>query len=265
MKGLIFDIRHYAVHDGPGIRTTVFMKGCPLACHWCHNPESRQASSEPIVTKRRIGEKVFDETETIGVSMTPHEVLQEVKKSGLFFDESGGGITFSGGEPMLQSEFLVEALKLCRAQEIHTAVDTCGYAPVETIRRVAEFTDLFLFDLKLMDDPKHIEYTGVSNHIIISNLHLLAAMGKKIWLRMPVIPGVNDTDEEIEKLLVLLTDLYPEVNRLFLLPYHAAAKNKYCRLGLETEDYEFSQPDKVALEKLKMKLSQTGFTVKIGG
>ena len=148
MKGLIFDIRHYAVHDGPGIRTTVFMKGCPLACHWCHNPESRLAFEEPIITKRRIGEKVFDELETVGISMTPHEVLQEVKKSGLFFDESGGGITFSGGEPMLQAEFLVEALKLCRAQEIHTAVDTCGYAPVEVIRRVAEFTDLFLFDLK---------------------------------------------------------------------------------------------------------------------
>jgi len=265
MKGLIFDIRHYAVHDGPGIRTTVFLKGCPLACHWCHNPESRLASSEPILTKRRIGEKVFDETETVGVLRTPQEVVMEAEKSRLFFDESTGGITFSGGEPLMQSEFLAEALTLCREREIHTAVDTCGYAPVEVIRGIAELTDLFLFDIKLMDDHKHIEYTGVSNHIIISNLHLLAAIGKKIWLRMPVIPGVNDTDEEIEKLMTLLSELYPAVNKLYLLPYHAAAKSKYSRLGLETEDYVFSQPDQEILEKLKMKLSQTGFTVKIGG
>jgi pyruvate formate lyase activating enzyme len=265
MKGLIFDIRHYAVHDGPGIRTTIFLKGCPLACHWCHNPESRLALSEPIITKRRIGEKIFDETETVGLLLTPLETIMEAEKSRLFFDESVGGITFSGGEPLLQSEFLAEALKLCREREIHTAVDTCGYAPVEVIRRIAELTDLFLFDIKLMDDRKHKEYTGVSNHIILNNLQILAAMGKKIWLRMPVIPGVNDTDEEIEKLSALLSELYPAVNRLFLLPYHAAAKSKYLRMGLETEDYEFSQPDQELMDTLKMKLSKTGFTVKTGG
>ena len=265
MKGLIFDIRHYAVHDGPGIRTTVFLKGCPLTCNWCHNPESRLASAEPIVTKRRIGEKVFDETETVGEYKSSWEVIQEVEKSRMFFDESVGGVTFSGGEPLLQPEFLTELLTLCRKREIHTAVDTCGYAPVEVIRGIAGLTDLFLFDLKLMDDLKHVEYTGVSNHIIIQNLHLLAAMGKKIWLRMPVIPGVNDTDEEIGRLKTLLSELYPAVNRLFLLPYHAAAMSKYNRLGLETEDYVFDQPDQDVMEKLKMKLSETGFTVKIGG
>jgi pyruvate formate lyase activating enzyme len=265
MKGLIFDIRHYAVHDGPGIRTTVFLKGCPLACRWCHNPESRLASSEPIIIKRRIGEKVFDETETVGIRLTPQEVIKEVEKSRLFFDESVGGVTFSGGEPMVQSAFLAEALTLCREREIHTAVDTCGYAPVGIIRKIAALTDLFLFDIKLMNDQKHIEYTGVSNHIILSNLHLLAAMGKKIWLRLPVIPGVNDTDDEIQKLTVLLSELYPTVKNLSLLPYHAAAKSKYDRLGLGTDDYAFNQPDKEVLETLRIKLSQSGFTVKVGG
>jgi pyruvate formate lyase activating enzyme len=265
MKGLIFDIRHYAVHDGPGIRTTIFLKGCPLACHWCHNPESRKASAEPIITKRRIGEKVFDETETVGVMLTPLEAIMEAMKSRVFFDESMGGITFSGGEPLLQSDFLAEALMLCRAREIHTAVDTCGYAPVEVIRKIAALTDLFLFDLKLMDDWKHKQYTGVSNHIILNNLQLLVDMGKKIWLRMPVIPGVNDSDEEIEKLSALLTTLYPTVDQLSLLPYHAAARSKYLRMGLETEDYEFSQPDQELMETLKMKLAKTGFTVKTGG
>jgi len=265
MKGLIFDIRHYAVHDGPGIRTTVFLKGCPLACHWCHNPESRLSSAEPIITKRRIGEKVFDETETVGVRMTPQEIVTEAEKSRLFFDESTGGITFSGGEPLLQSVFLAETLTLCREREIHTAIDTCGYASPEVIRRIAGLTDLFLFDLKIMDEKQHIKYTGVSNHIIINNLHLLATMGKEIWLRMPVIPGVNDTEEETDKLKKLLLELYPAVNRLFLLPYHAAAKNKYDRLGLKTGDYVFVQPDQQQLETLKMKLSDTGFTVKIGG
>jgi len=265
MKGLIFDIRHYAVHDGPGIRTTVFLKGCPLACHWCHNPESRLASSEPIITKRRIGEKVYDEKETVGALMTPEEVIKEVMKSGLFFDESGGGITFSGGEPLMQSKFLAEVLTLCRKHEIHTAVDTCGYASLEVLREIASLTDLFLFDLKIMDDENHIKYTGVSNHIIHNNLRLLADMGKKIWLRMPVIPEVNDTDEEIEKLIQLMTELYPKVNKLFLLPYHAAAMSKYQRLDLDTREYVFTQPDQKQLEMLKHKLSKTGFNIKIGG
>lgn len=265
MKGLIFDIRHYAVHDGPGIRTTVFLKGCPLACHWCHNPESRTVSSQPIITRRRIGEKVFEETETVGVILTPLEVVMEAEKSRLFFDESGGGITFSGGEPLLQADFLAETLTLCRQREIHTTVDTCGYAPKEILRGIAGLTDLFLYDLKLMDDKKHKTYTGVSNHLIIDNLHLLVAMGKKIWLRMPVIPGVNDTDNEIKKIMTLLSELYPAVSSLYLLPYHAAALSKYQRMGISTEDYSFNPPHLIELETLKLKFSQTGFTVKIGG
>ncbi|MDP4290367.1 MAG: glycyl-radical enzyme activating protein [Bacteroidota bacterium] len=265
MKGLIFDIRHYAVHDGPGIRTTVFLKGCPLACRWCHNPESRGTSSEPIVTKRRIGDKVFDENEMVGVRMTPLEVIMEAEKSRLFFDESGGGITFSGGEPLMQSGFLYETLKLCREREMHSAVDTCGLASSDNIQKIAELTDLFLFDIKLMDDQKHIKYTGVSNQVILNNLHLLASMGKKIWLRMPVIPGINDTPDDIRKLMNLLIELYPKVKNLNLLPYHAAAKSKYDRLGLDSSDYVFNQPTPEVMESLKLKLSQTGYAVKIGG
>jgi len=265
MKGLLFDIRHYAVHDGPGIRTTVFLKGCPLACSWCHNPESQLPVSESMIINRRVGEILHETTETVGYYSAPLEVVQEIEKSRLFFDESGGGVTFSGGEPMMQPEFLDEVLTLCKNRELHTAVDTCGYVSVETLRTIATHTDLFLFDLKVMDLAKHIEYTGVSNHLILSNLELLVAMQKKIWLRMPVIPGVNDVPDEVEAFSELLSGLYPMVDHLFLLPYHAGAKSKYKRLGLETDKYTFTQPDTEHLNLLKSIYEKIGFKVRIGG
>ncbi len=265
MKGLLFDIRHYAVHDGPGIRTTVFLKGCPLACSWCHNPESQLPATESMIINRRVGEVLHETSETVGYYSTPLEVVHEIEKSRLFFDESGGGGTFSGGEPMMQPEFMDEVLTLCKDRELHTAVDTCGYVSVETLRTIAAHTDLFLFDLKVMDLAKHIEYTGVSNHLILNNLELLVAMKKKIWLRMPVIPGVNDTPEEVAAFTELLSGLYPSVDRLFLLPYHAAAKSKYKRLGLETDKYTFSQPDTESLNTLKNTYGKIGFKVRIGG
>ena len=265
MKGLLFDIRHYAVHDGPGIRTTVFLKGCPLACSWCHNPESQLPDTESMVVNRRVGDALHETMETVGYYLTPEEVMREIEKSRLFFDESGGGVTFSGGEPMMQPTFLDEVLTRCKEREIHTALDTCGYAPMETLRTIAAHTDLFLFDLKLMDCAKHTEYTGVSNHLILNNLELLVAMQKKIWLRIPVIPGVNDTPDEVEAFTVLLEGLYPAVDRLFLLPYHAAALSKYKRLGLETETYTFNQPDTDSLNRLKSRYEKTGFLVRIGG
>jgi len=265
MKGLLFDIRHYAVHDGPGIRTTVFLKGCPLSCKWCHNPESQLPSPESMIVNRRVGEALHETTETVGYYATPQEVVQEVEKSRMFFDESGGGVTFSGGEPMMQPEFMDEILTLCKDKELHTAVDTCGYAPVEILRTIAAHTDLFLFDLKVMDPVKHTEYTGTSNHLILNNLKILAAMQKKIWLRIPLIPGVNDTPEEVNAYTQLLSDLYPAVDHLFLLPYHAAAKSKYKRLGLKTDSYIFRQPDTESLDLLKSTYEKIGFKVKIGG
>ena len=263
MKGLIFDIRHYAVHDGPGIRTTVFMKGCPLACHWCHNPESRLASAEPIITKRRIGEKVFDETETVGNRMTPHEVLQEVKKSGLFFDESGGGITFSGGEPMLQSEFLVEALKLCRAQEIHTAVDTCGYAPFSSFEKIMDYVDVFLYDIKLMDNELHKEYVGTDNILILENLIKLSERGANINLRIPVIGGINDDNKTMESIIKLIENT--NISDVNLLPYHDIAKNKYSKLGKEYKEDLMSKPSEERMEEIKKMFEKNGYKVKIGG
>jgi pyruvate formate lyase activating enzyme len=218
-----------------------------------------------MIVNRRVGENLNETTEMVGYYSTPVEVVQELEKSRLFFDESGGGVTFSGGEPMMQPKFLDEILTLCKSRELHTAVDTCGYAPVEVIRTIAAHTDLFLFDLKLMDLAKHIEYTGVSNHLILNNLELLVAMQKKIWLRMPVIPGVNDTPDEVAAFMDLLSGFYPVVDHLFLLPFHAAAKSKYKRLGLETDKYTFNQPGTENLNLLKSTYEKTGFKVRIGG
>ena len=184
MKGVIFDIKRFAVHDGPGIRTTVFLQGCPLGCWWCHNPEGQ---------RNNAGNKV-----------SVAEVMDEVIKDSIFYEESNGGVTFSGGEPLHQSGFLSELLKGCKKEGFHTCVDTSGYATKESIDLIMDDTDLFLFDLKHTDDTVHRKYTGVSNSCIIDNLKYLAGKKKEIILRFPVIPGINDSTDNISEMLKLL-------------------------------------------------------------
>ncbi|MBD3226410.1 MAG: radical SAM protein, partial [Caldithrix sp.] len=182
MKGIVFDLKKYAIHDGPGIRTTVFLKGCPLDCWWCHNPESRasQPESQGDFRQRRAVDLLYTEEGLIGKELTVAQVLSEVQKDQVFYEESGGGVTFSGGEPLIQAKFLKALLEAHQKAGLHTAVDTSGYAPYETFAGINANVDLYLYDLKLMDDTLHQKYIGVSNRLILQNLKKLIAAGQPV-------------------------------------------------------------------------------------
>jgi pyruvate formate lyase activating enzyme len=197
LKGLIFDIRRFSTKDGPGIRTTVFFKGCPLNCQWCHNPEGRSCEIQKATRVNKIGELEFPIEENIGKKMSAGEVMKEVLSDSITYDESGGGVTFSGGEPFEQYTFLVELLKISKNNSLHTALDTTGYTSKEILQKVMNYTDLFLYDLKLIDDDEHIKYTGVSNIKILKNLDYLLKNSKNVIIRFPVIPGINNTKKNI--------------------------------------------------------------------
>lgn len=265
-NGVLFNIQSYSVQDGPGIRTTFFLKGCPLACAWCHNPEGISRRPEIIVVEARCircGEcfSVCPQQDpnqekrplaarpdactvcgqcanacptaartVVGREFSPREVLERAKKDRLFYEESGGGVTFSGGEPLVQPAFLQQALRACREEQIHTAVDTCGFAPEDVLLEVAKHTDLFLFDLKFINDKLHREYTGVSNALILENLATLGRVHEEIWVRVPLIPGVNDAPVELEQMATFVSQI-PAVRQVRLLPYHRIGLPKWRRLG----------------------------------
>ena len=274
-KGLIFDIRRSCVHDGPGIRTTVFFKGCPLNCWWCHNPESRDAAIENSVKHLSLNGKKFDRVETTGKWMSAYEVMQEVERDRIFYDESEGGVSFSGGEPLLQEAFLVGLMKTSNQQGIHTTLDTSGYATKETMAHVSKWADLILFDLKLMNDELHRKYTGVSNVPVLENLKFLVKEGKRIVMRFPVIPGITDTAENISEMKTFIVDELMNVQsykvtesqspQLNLLPYHNMAGDKYRRFG--KTNYLKGLPDLKPedLLPLKQEFEATGLKVSIGG
>ncbi len=248
MKGYIFDIKKFAIHDGPGIRTTVFLSGCPLNCSWCHNPESRL----PLVSEN--GNKlVFSE-----------EVMAEIEKDSVFYDESGGGVTFSGGEPLYQFEFLFDLLELCQKAGFHVALDTTGYSSLERIKKVAPLTDLFLYDLKIMDEKKHIEFTGVDNKKIQSNFKYLAGMGKDIIVRIPLIPGYNDNISSLVETAVFLRDT-GGISRIDLLPYHRLGLSKYAKLGLPFKTKHIVPPGKEKINEAREIFESYGFNISIGG
>jgi pyruvate formate lyase activating enzyme len=230
--GIIFDLKKYAIHDGPGIRTTVFLKGCPLDCWWCHNPESRRPRPEQPAagTLRKRSSLLSSTGRTIGKLVGADEVLHEIEKDVIFYDQSGGGVTFSGGEPLMQPAFLRTLLDGCAQRSIRTAVDTSGYAPPEYFDRIYDHTDLFLYDIKLIDDDTHLQYTGVSNKLILENLRRLAARGDKVLPRIPLIPGVTDTGENLSRIAHLLQSL-PSISRVDLLPYNRIGEGKYAALG----------------------------------
>lgn len=264
-KGLIFDIRRFSVHDGPGIRTTVFFKGCPLTCWWCHNPESRAEVPEKTVRHLALEGKKFPVEETTGRYMTIEEVLAEVLKDRLFYEESNGGVTLSGGEPMLQAEFAAGLLSAFKDAGIHTAMDTCGHVRQEDLEKVIPHVDLFLFDLKLMDEKEHFEFTGVSNKLIHDNLLFLVRSGKQAIIRFPVIPGITDSPKNIDLLKEFLMRLQPGVSRIHLLPYHTGADAKYSRLQVENKLKHIKSLQREDLEPLKKELEELGFDVFIGG
>ena len=297
--GIIFNIQRYSIHDGPGIRTTVFLKGCPLSCWWCHNPEGQQDGQEIIFWENRcLGcgkcyehcpseaiqmkhrKPVTDKTrcllcgecsqvcpaqarEILGIKMTVGEVIKEVEKDLVFYEESGGGVTFSGGEPLRQIKFLNDLLDCCRQRGIHTAVDTCGYLSWEVLEKAAPKVNLFLYDLKLMDSRKHQKYTGVTNEIILENLKRLSLGHHNIYIRLPFISGISDDTQNIKELGRFLSPL--NIAQVNLLPYHEIAVDKYYRLN---KPYRLSQT-KPHSEKILVKISEAlkvfGLKVKIGG
>lgn len=297
MKGLVFDIQRFSISDGPGIRTTVFLKGCSLKCKWCHNPESissriqmqtffhkcincgtcfmicenhaHEVSDDLRVFHqercRLCGECVshcYSKSLIIsGREMTVSEVMEEIKKDRTFYVDSRGGVTFSGGEPLLQSRYLKEILEECKKENIHTAVDTAGNVPFKAFLDVMDDTDLFLFDLKMMDREKHKEYTGASNDLILENLKKLAALRKRILIRIPVIPGVNDQKEEIRKMTDFIKAL--DIEAVELLPYHNLGGSKYESLSIPYELTELKTPSKEEMTVLGELFEKSGIKVKV--
>ena len=262
--GIIFDIKHYAIHDGPGIRTTVFLKGCPLGCWWCHNPESRSPAIFTFPKKEKMDGRELVIEEKVGKEYTVKETMAEIEKDIVFYEESGGGVTFSGGEPFHQPAFLLNLLKSCRKKEIHTCVDTTGYVNSAQLKKAAFYTDLFLFDLKHFDDRMHLEYTGVSNKPILENLILLDEMGKAVEIRYPLIPGMNDDEADLLRMLAFLSKLknkYP----VSILPYHKIGSQKYSQFGIEYKMDGVEEPSKEYIENIKNTIEAAGFVTRIGG
>jgi pyruvate formate lyase activating enzyme len=265
MTGTMFDIKRFAVHDGPGIRVTTFLKGCPLACKWCHNPESINPAVSTAPKTVRVGSKTFTENEIVGYEITPENLMHEFRKEKIFMDESGGGVTFSGGEPLMQAGFLAEMLALCKKEKIHTAVDTSGFAAWDIIEAIRTFTDLFLYDLKIMDDAMHKNYTGVSNRLILENLVSLLNAGARVRIRIPMISGITFTPENIEQTLAFLTGLPFPVEGVDLLPYHNTATHKYKRFGIVNPFEEMQSLSKDELSATKQQFEAAGFHTTTGG
>lgn len=299
-KAIIFNIQNFSIHDGPGIRTTVFFKGCPLKCLWCHNPESQNTKPEMLYDREKcvmcgVCEKVcpqkaitnvnnsmvtdmdkcdfcgdcvtyclYGARQIAGKEYTVEEVVKEALKDKVFYEQSkGGGVTLSGGEPLLQIDFVEELLIRLKEEGIQTAVDTSGAIKFEYLERAAKYTDLFLFDLKLMDDEKHKEFVGSSNKLIIENLQKLSKIHDNIYLRMPIIEGVNAEISHIEKVLELIEDL--NIKKVNLLPYHDIAKHKYKKLGREYEEARMQVPSNEKMNSFKDMFAKKGYEVKIGG
>ncbi|MHC1708022.1 MAG: glycyl-radical enzyme activating protein [Bacteroidales bacterium] len=259
----LFDIRRFSVHDGPGIRTTLFFKGCLLQCPWCHNPESRNSEPECFMRENRVGEKVFQVTETIGKDYSTSEIMKEILRDRPFYEESGGGVTFSGGEPLLQPGPLLELLRACELESLHTAVDTSGYADETVFHNVAEHTDLFLYDIKHSDPEIHYQMTGVKIDSIIANLHYLAQINKDIIIRIPLIPDWNTDEGNITGTLKLLLKIKPAVKRVDLLPYHKLGNTKSEKMKL-TPSY-YPELDKKRLSSWQNALHSHGFINIVGG
>lgn len=299
MTGTCFNIQRYSVHDGPGIRTTVFLKGCPLSCTWCHNPEGMSRELELIVVQDRCvgcgacveacpnppvvnadGRAVTDRRSClrcgscvdvcvagarrlVGQPMTVEELLTEIERDRAFYEESGGGVTFSGGEPFEQHEFLLACLRACRERGLHTAIDTSGHAPRDVILEAATLTDLFLYDLKLLGEAEHQELVGVPLAPVLGNLRALDEAGAGIWIRFPLIPGVTDGMDNIEALGRGVASL--RTRRVHLLPFHWTAADKYARIEREWRHAGLKDASEDRVKEAAEALGAMGLDVRIGG
>jgi pyruvate formate lyase activating enzyme len=263
MEGLIFDIKHYAIHDGPGIRQTVFFKGCPLTCWWCHNPESQSSEIEYYTRKKTLEGKTFHKKTSIGYTIDSDELFEIIKGDTVFFDDSGGGVTFSGGEPMMQPDFLQDMASKCKEASIHTALDTCGHTRQENFIKILPYIDLILFDLKIIDDELHQKYTGVSNKHILENLEFLVDSEQSVKLRFPIIPGITNTTKNLEEIKAYINKL-KNVEEINILPYHDISRGKYTRFNKEIK-MEKNQLKEGEDQRIKAEFETLGLKVKIGG
>jgi pyruvate formate lyase activating enzyme len=297
-SGTIFDIKKYSINDGPGIRTTVFFSGCPLSCLWCHNPESQSLtpellyragrcllcgdcigacpegaislgeSSTSILTNRQkctrcqtcVTTCYSGAREFSGREVTVQEVMKDIEREIPFYDESHGGVTFSGGEPLMQPSFLSALLRACRAQEIHTIVDTSGFANWKVFEQIREDVDLFLYDLKHMDSRRHREVTGVPNEVILENLSRLSAAGTTCIVRIPLIPGLNDDEKNLLESGKFLASL-SHIQSVELMGYHDIAQAKYEALGREYALAATKPPMEAAMQNAAEMLRTYGLNV----
>lgn len=274
MEGLIFSIKKFALHDGPGIRTTIFFKGCPLECQWCHNPESISDKVELIYRKSKciscgvcdgftISKNCPTEAlETVGQFYTPEDLFIEIQKDKMFYDNSGGGVTFSGGEPLKQDKFLLEMLKLCKKNNITTVVDTSGFQKYEKIQPLLEYIDLFLYDIKIMDSIKHKKYTNVENKLIINNIKKISKTNN-IIIRVPLIEGINDDLLNIKMICKLAVEC--SIKEINFLPYHSYSENKYDNLRSELKFRQFKIPSEKKLTDILGVCKTFGLNGCIGG
>lgn len=298
---LIFDIRRYSINDGPGIRITIFMKGCPLKCAWCHNPESQSPEVQKLYTASKcIGAQDCTEVcpnnaltltsegivtdaeacnlcgkcaeacpskaiEMSGKLYGVEDLMKIIERERVHFEHSGGGVTFSGGEPLMHHEFLVEMLKACGDKGLHRAVDTCGFASAETILEVAKHTDLFLYDLKLINPVQHKKWTGVDNRLILNNLKTLAETGAKINIRIPLIKNVNVNIEELTEMARFIYELPGEKPQVNILPYHNIASGKYNKLEITYNEQNMKEPSEADILQAVAIFNQFGIEVEVGG
>jgi len=253
---MVFDIQGYSIHDGPGIRTTVFLKGCPLRCDWCQNPESQSTRPERLA-------EADGGVRTVGRRMTAGEVFDEVAKDAVFYRGSGGGVTLSGGEPLAQPEFAGAILRLCREAGFHTAVDTSGHAPWRLAAPVFELCDLVLFDLKQLDTGRHRAATGVGNRTLLQNLRRLRDLDVQLWIRVPVVPGWNDDDSSLAAVTELVRSELELATPVFLLPYHPYGEGKYEALGRIPG--RIAAPSAERMAAIAGRLTAAGLTVQVGG
>jgi pyruvate formate lyase activating enzyme len=264
-KGIIFDIKRYALHDGPGIRTTVFFKGCAATCWWCHNPESQDLKIEKALRINRFDQNIFEEDEIIGKTMTVAEVIKEISRDQVFYDESGGGVTVSGGEPLMQPDFLQDLLIQCKNSGFSTTLDTTGYAPAKIFAPISDVVDLFLYDIKFIDDKLHLKYTGVSNKNILTNLNMIIKNNKDVILRFPIIPGITDQKKNIDEILQYILNLNHGGLQIDLLPYHKIARHKYDKLSKQYLMGDTDLPTEDHMLAIKTKIESVGLIATIGG